>query len=235
MSIALDCYKPTRKEGDQFSLLSDVCGFTSLHVAIVSLGNFWYARKNFTIDTVWKYWSKAKTTHKLFIPMFIAWSLHVCVPSSLHIVQVDVCCIRISNWSDIIQKWGEYLHITPFALPEHVCPFDPTGHDKVVIWSTLIHCWVIHARPVPHLVPSCTKPGLIISPGAVVKDLQVHSNRYNKSLIIGIDVSSLNQSYLQTSLPIVKVKIVTATPTPVKSPSVHCNWPHCVLLMKKTH
>ena len=60
--------------------------------------------------------------------------------------------------------------LTPF--PEQTCPLLPVGQERVVSWETGMHCWLRHTMLFPHLVPSCTRPRLMVSPpGCVVKEL----------------------------------------------------------------
>ena len=62
--------------------------------------------------------------------------------------------------------------LTPF--PEQTCPLLPVAQERVVSWETGIHCWLRHTMLFPHLVPACTRPGLMVSPpGRVVKELWV--------------------------------------------------------------
>jgi len=81
----------------------------------------------------------------------------------------------------IVQPW-----LTPF--PEQTCPLLPLGQVREVSCETGMQRWLRHTRhtrPFPHLVPSRTRPGLMMSlPTAVVKALHGRSNGYVKLQVV---------------------------------------------------
>lgn len=69
-------------------------------------------------------------------------------------------------------EW-RYIERTP--IPEQICPLVPLGQG-VINGATSRHCCSKHHLPVPHLIPSSTRPGLTSSTVAtVVKELQKNS------------------------------------------------------------